>query len=226
MIVQFLNSHMTSPAKSPVNVRKTPQQARSKITVAVILDATIQVLETEGFDRLTTTRVAARAGVSVGTMYQYFPNKRSLLHALLQRHFVSITEAIEEVVRGSYGKDLETIAGGVVGTYMGIKAAQLEDAKALSRIASDGETIGLMRQLAERLEQAVAEGLERAGGGSIRDPGLTAFIIVQAITGTARALIERGASAEAFAASRVELAKLVRAYLAHPEVRREEPPLT
>ena len=62
--------------------RKTPVQARSTFTVEAISEATIQVLLSHGADRLTTSRVAARAGVSVGTLYQYYPNKRSLLFAV------------------------------------------------------------------------------------------------------------------------------------------------
>jgi AcrR family transcriptional regulator len=61
--------------------RKTPVQARATVTVEAISEATIQVLLSQGVKRLTTTRVADRAGVSVGTRYQYFPNKKSLLFA-------------------------------------------------------------------------------------------------------------------------------------------------
>jgi AcrR family transcriptional regulator len=64
--------------------RKTPVQARSTATVEAIFEATIQVLLEVGADLLTTTRVAERAGVSVGTLYQYFPNKDSLLFAVVE----------------------------------------------------------------------------------------------------------------------------------------------
>jgi hypothetical protein len=62
-------------SQSALEPRKTPVQARSGVSVEAILNATIQVLIKVGKGRLTTTRVAARAGVSVGTLYQYFPNK-------------------------------------------------------------------------------------------------------------------------------------------------------
>jgi AcrR family transcriptional regulator len=66
--------------------RKTPLQARSTVTVEAISEATIQVLLSHGAGRLTTTRVAQRAGVSVGTLYQHYPNKQSLLFAVLENH--------------------------------------------------------------------------------------------------------------------------------------------
>jgi len=62
--------------------RKKPQQARSNDLVAAILQAALQVLAREGAQRFTTTRVAERAGVSVGSIYQYFPNKAAILFRL------------------------------------------------------------------------------------------------------------------------------------------------
>src|SRR4051812_37573633 len=63
---------------------KTPVLARSAVTVDPILSASIQVLLAEGQERLTTTRVAYRAGVSVGTLYQYFPKQAGLLIKALE----------------------------------------------------------------------------------------------------------------------------------------------
>jgi len=65
-----------------VTSRKAPQQARSNELVAAVLDAAVQVLEAEGAQRFTTARVAERAGVSVGSLYQYFPNKAAILFRL------------------------------------------------------------------------------------------------------------------------------------------------
>ncbi len=62
--------------------RKAPKQARSTDLVAAILEAALQVLATEGAQRFTTIRVAERAGVSVGSLYQYFPNKAAILFRL------------------------------------------------------------------------------------------------------------------------------------------------
>ena len=65
-----------------VSSRKQPQQARSAGLVTAVLDAAVQVLEKEGAQRFTTARVAERAGVSVGSLYQYFPNKAAILFRL------------------------------------------------------------------------------------------------------------------------------------------------
>jgi len=66
--------------------RKRPTQERSQATVQAILIATTHILTEEGYDRLTTNRVAERAGVSIGSLYQYFPNKDALMVALAEHH--------------------------------------------------------------------------------------------------------------------------------------------
>lgn len=73
---------MSKPEKAQISVRKVPQQARSADLVATILEAAIQVLAEEGAQRFTTARVAERAGVSIGSLYQYFPNKAAILFRL------------------------------------------------------------------------------------------------------------------------------------------------
>lgn len=65
-----------------LSTRKQPRQARANDLIAAVLEAAIQVLRTEGATRFTTARVAERAGVSVGSLYQYFPNKESILFRL------------------------------------------------------------------------------------------------------------------------------------------------
>jgi AcrR family transcriptional regulator len=73
---------MTSRRSTSVRSRKKPQQARSEELVASILQAAVQVLEKHGAHRFTTARVAEKAGVSVGSLYQYFPNKAAILFRL------------------------------------------------------------------------------------------------------------------------------------------------
>ncbi|MBS0220666.1 MAG: TetR/AcrR family transcriptional regulator [Proteobacteria bacterium] len=70
---------------SPLRPRKTPRQPRSSETVASILEAAAQVLETKGLEGFNTNAVAQRAGVSIGSLYQYFPGKDALTIALMRR---------------------------------------------------------------------------------------------------------------------------------------------
>jgi len=86
--------------------RKTPIQARSTVTVEAISEATIQVLLSHGAERFTTTRVAERAGVSVGTLYQYYPNKQSLLFAVLEHHMNNVATRVEAACESACYKPL------------------------------------------------------------------------------------------------------------------------
>ena len=89
--------------------RKLPTQGRSRETVSVILEATIRVLDEVGIDRLTTTRVATVAGVSVGTLYQYFPNRDALLDALLADHLERAIGTLEREARASSAEPRITV---------------------------------------------------------------------------------------------------------------------
>ena len=85
---------MTDRQRAQITSRKKPQQARSNDLVAAILEAAIQVLAKEGAQRFTTTRVAEKAGVSVGSIYQYFPNKASILFRLQSDEWRQTTEML------------------------------------------------------------------------------------------------------------------------------------
>jgi AcrR family transcriptional regulator len=86
MILQVSHSHcraaMIDRRNPKISPRKQPKQARSNDLVAIILEAALQVLAKEGAHRFTTTRVAEKAGVSIGSLYQYFPNKAAILFRL------------------------------------------------------------------------------------------------------------------------------------------------
>ncbi|MFO0599984.1 MAG: TetR/AcrR family transcriptional regulator [Myxococcaceae bacterium] len=77
------NSHSKSSPESP---RKLPRQARAQATVDAILRATAHILRTKGWDALNTNAVAKVAGVSIGSLYQYFPSKEALVAALAEQH--------------------------------------------------------------------------------------------------------------------------------------------
>jgi AcrR family transcriptional regulator len=81
-----------------VSSRKQPQQVRSNELVAAILDAAVQVLAKEGAQRFTTARVAERAGVSVGSLYQYFPNKAAILFRLQSDEWQSTSELLRGIL--------------------------------------------------------------------------------------------------------------------------------
>jgi AcrR family transcriptional regulator len=83
------------PRRPRTTPRKKPRQQRSQETVDCILDATARVLCTTGYDHASTNRVAMAAGVSVGSLYQYFPSKEALVAALVERHVEQMTSLVK-----------------------------------------------------------------------------------------------------------------------------------
>jgi AcrR family transcriptional regulator len=88
---------MRSKAKS-TSVRRRPMQRRARQTVDAVLDAVIRILKREGFDAITTNRIAEVAGVSIGSVYQYFPDKRAIFVALHRRHIEEINRVVESTL--------------------------------------------------------------------------------------------------------------------------------
>ena len=85
-------------ARKPLtNPRKNASQNRSRATVDALIEATARILVREGFDKASTNRVAEQAGVSVGSLYQYFPSKEALVAAVIDRH----NRELMQVVRGA-----------------------------------------------------------------------------------------------------------------------------
>src|SRR5580698_3934439 len=80
-------------AKSPV--RRRPKQRRALQTVEAVLDAVVRILKREGVKAVTTNLVAERAGVSIGSLYQYFPDKRAIFVVLHERHIEQIDRMVE-----------------------------------------------------------------------------------------------------------------------------------
>jgi AcrR family transcriptional regulator len=85
-------------ARTRVVPRKQPRQERSQATVEAILTATARILVKEGFDRASTNRIAEQAGVSIGSLYQYFPSKEALVTTLMQRHIDEISNLVSGAV--------------------------------------------------------------------------------------------------------------------------------
>jgi AcrR family transcriptional regulator len=79
-----------SGSKSPSDQRRRPRQSRSRATWEAIVEAAVQILERRGPEALTTNRIAERAGVSVGSVYQYFPDKHAILAAAARREMAQL----------------------------------------------------------------------------------------------------------------------------------------
>ena len=111
---------MASARRNLLKPRKRPVQARSEATVEALFEASIQVLLSTGYRKLTTTRVAERAGVSVGTLYQYFPNREALILSLIERYLEDLVGSIEQGCGALNERPLDELASGLVNPSSGL----------------------------------------------------------------------------------------------------------
>src|SRR5271163_1119961 len=125
---------MTSRRRASISLRKQPKQARSTELVAVILEAALQVLAKEGAQRFTTTRVAEKAGVSVGSLYQYFPNKAAILFRLQNDEWRQTTDLLREILEDRRKPPLDRLRN-LVHAFLRSECAEAEMRVALSDAA-------------------------------------------------------------------------------------------
>jgi AcrR family transcriptional regulator len=193
--------------------RKTPVQARSATSVEAILEATIQILLTVGKERLTTTRVAARAGVSVGTLYQYFPNKSALLQACLKRHMDEVCQAVEQVCMQHRSDGLLEMATALVVAYLAAKMRDVKATAALYAVSSDVDGAAVVKVVSARVHRALAGMFSTAREGLTKDPEVVASVVLAALNGIARRVLEARSPEREVEPLREELTVLVHAYL-------------
>ncbi|MGA7107995.1 MAG: TetR/AcrR family transcriptional regulator [Terracidiphilus sp.] len=204
---------MPRALQTTLEPRKSPVQARSTASVEAILKATIQVLLRFGKERLTTSRVAARAGVSVGTLYQYFPNKSALLRAALQRHMDEVVQALETVCREQAGASLETMATAIVTGFLEAKMRNVKASLALYAVSSDIDGARIAREAGLRANRSIVALLATASNQLTADPELVASMLQAAMAGVSRRLLESSSPEADYGKLRNELAFLASSYL-------------
>lgn len=203
------------PTTSPrtLQPRKTPVQERSTATVDAILQAAIQVLVSVGKERLTTTLVAMRAGVSVGTLYQYFPNKSALLQASLKRHMHGVSTSVDHVCKEYRSASLLTMGSALIDAYLNAKMRNVKESAALYSVSSDLDGLAIAKAAAARGRRVVAELFATASEGLTKDPEIVSTMVMAALNGVSRRLLEAKSPERELAPLREELLVLVHGYL-------------
>jgi AcrR family transcriptional regulator len=132
--------------------RKRPRQARSKATVDAILTATAQVLVKDGYDKTSTNRVAERAGVSVGSVYQYFPNKEALVGELVDRYSRKIMDMVIGELATLADEPPDVVAPRLVEAMITIKR---QDPKLARVLREQIPRVGRMQRYETQLAQII-----------------------------------------------------------------------
>jgi AcrR family transcriptional regulator len=206
------HSHMKSTTARSLKPRKTPAQRRSAVTVDVIFEATIQVLLAHGFDQTTTTRIAERAGVSVGSVYQYFPNKRALLAAVVRRHIAEVVAAGVAACESVHGATLREMCSAAVSAFVDAKTRRPEVSRALYLPAAAVGADLIVREESVRSVRAVHAMLVTAADAQFKQPQIVSQVMVTSVIGPMQAAIEAGGGAPGFAILKQHLTSLCVGY--------------
>lgn len=204
----------TRIAGTPGTMRKAPKQARSRATVDAIVEAGAQVLGRRGWAGFTTNEVAEVAGVSIGSLYQYFPNKQSLTEALRRRHFDDVLGVLESAGEGerSLEDSVEALVEGMLavhGAHPALHRALLEEAPRTGETSAAHEAFDARyRQLYRKIISA-----HRKRRGSRRDE-----IAAQVVSAAVEGVVHRAAFSGLLDAPmwKKELVALVCAYVRAP----------
>lgn len=159
--------------------RKQPVQKRSRMTVDALLEATAQVLVSSGYERASTDAIAARAGVSIGTLYQYFPNKASLVAALIRQHVDEVLYLVETALAEHEGSPLDTTLRALV--RAGIEAHRLNPPlhKVLFEQVPTEQILGQAPDVSSRLQAMIEAFLRRKVPGISRTRTRTVALVLE-----------------------------------------------
>lgn len=178
------------PRQVKTTPRKRPRQDRSRATVDAVLAATARILVKRGYLGLTTNAVAELAGISIGSLYQYFPNKEALVSALIERHTEQVQGAILSELKRAQQLPMAQVIRAVVGLALEAHAIDPELHRVLTEQMPNAGRLAKLREL-DAITQRIVAGIlaARRDEIAIRDPDLAAFILVSTIEGIAHSAI-------------------------------------
>jgi AcrR family transcriptional regulator len=179
-------------SKTVVQPRKMPVQARSKSTVSALFEASIQVLLARGYRQFTTTRVAERAGVSVGTLYQYYPNKQALIVAVTAQHLDAVVARVKAACDDARGQELAIVVRCVVDAFLAAKLERADVSTALYEASADVKGAALAKAAALRAGEALAETLRACPDVIFDEPMAPSMMVVTACSAIVQAALEAG----------------------------------
>jgi AcrR family transcriptional regulator len=172
---------MATRRKTRPVLRKTPEQDRSRATVETLLDAAARILVREGYDAFNTNRVAETAGVSVGSLYQYFPNKDSLIGELMRRHTVAIENGLQALAPQAQHPSFEDEVRAAIDQTVRAHLVDPDLHRALSEVPPLGK-LDWEAKFAERMAARVKEAFEARRSQIVApDIDLAVYVVLRAV---------------------------------------------
>ncbi|MCB9643580.1 MAG: TetR/AcrR family transcriptional regulator [Myxococcales bacterium] len=174
-----------SKSQDPFALRKAPVQERSRQMFQWILDAAIHLFEEKDFESATTNEIAERAGVSIGSLYQYFPNKEAILLQLLKQHSERVFGALEKVLGASSVRAQPPEY--LVRAVLALMDEHHQDTPTLHRMfwskAPFSDELAQFKQACrERLRASLANLIQLHPALYVEDPDISAWILIQIVS--------------------------------------------
>lgn len=201
---------MTTRIPSPAStMRKDPRQARSRATIDAILDAAARILGERGWAGLTTNAAAEIAGVSIGSLYQYFPNKLALVEAVRQRHLNEVLAVLHAAAddKKTRKRRVEALIDGMIAVHSRYPAAY----RVLLEESPRGEDSRDTYDFFETECRKAYEAIFKANSRRATDARIGAQVLAGAAAGAVHEAARQGALA--LPALRKELIVLIESYL-------------
>jgi AcrR family transcriptional regulator len=170
--------------------RKNPKQQRAQATVDVILEATARILQTRGAKALTTNAIAELAGVSIGTLYQYFPNKKAIMTLLARKELAATSDAVNagitlEMEQGA--AQLDPVRVRIRALINGFKGRQRARKALIEMLIANGLAAELARPVDLVMQNILTQQSEQPTARPIKP--VTAYVLTRAVIGTLRAAL-------------------------------------
>ena len=178
---------MPKRSQDAETMRKMPVQERSERTIETIFEATAQILDRDGDGGLSTNTIAERAGFSIGTLYQYFPNKEAILVALAEREKQRILDLIERALRDPAEATLEDRIRRTIGIVLAGFGGRFRARRRIVLAILRSSSLTTRNLAVVEVGSLLAEILPRLGGPEIRPLSETAvFVMTRALMGAIR----------------------------------------
>lgn len=197
--------------------RKSPRQSRSAVTVAAILDATARILVERGYAATSTNAVAERAGVSVGSLYQYFPNKDALIAALHARHADQMKAVIERALARAMDVNLVDGLTGLIEASVEAHRVDADLHRVLEQQLAGLDVVDAHDQFDEIVQDRIVALLTRHRDSlAVTDLRLAAYMLMHSVHALIHTIVATRPRGVSLKTATAEIVRMTRVYLTAP----------